>query len=37
LNALVADEASEPGDASPHEIFAQDLPAAALVERDAED
>jgi len=37
LNALVADEASEPGEASPHEIFAQDLPDAALEERDAED
>jgi uncharacterized protein (TIGR00730 family) len=37
LNALVADEASEPGEASPHEVFAQDLPDAALEERDAED
>jgi hypothetical protein len=37
LNALVADEASEPGEASPHEIFAQDLPDSALEERDSED
>jgi len=35
LNALVAADASAPGDASPHEIIATDLPDDALEERDA--
>jgi uncharacterized protein (TIGR00730 family) len=35
LNALVADDASAPGDASPHEIIPTDLPDDALEERDA--
>ena len=35
LNDLVVDEASAPGDASPHEIVPSDLPDDALDERDA--
>jgi len=35
LNGLVADEASAPLDASPHEIVPIDLPDEALAERDA--
>jgi hypothetical protein len=35
LNGLVVDEASAPGDASPHEILPGDLPDDALDERDA--
>ena len=35
LNGLVADDASAPGDASPHEIVPTELPEDALEERDA--
>jgi uncharacterized protein (TIGR00730 family) len=35
LNSLVADEASAPGDASPHEIIPGDLPDDAFEERDS--
>jgi len=35
LNALVSDEASAPGDASPHELVPDELPDEALAERDA--
>ena len=37
LNALVADEASPPREASPHEIVAENLPAAAENAEEAED
>ncbi len=37
LNGLVSADASEPGEASPHELFALALSEDALAERDAED